>query len=221
MAISSRSNRSLSRFWGIVLALTFYGFVMAGLFGFPRKAAPDLASGGPARIAAVPRPADNGSASAAQSAPAAEAASARPDAGTALAAVASSDSEASASASMVVGPVDVPSVQPGSGTVPPGAGATPPSRPATAQVATLEIAAKPVGVAGSPPAWTDLVRRCSNGRWTWQSTSCPVPARRVVWRWARSCAVRLGNLCLGPHYVRVQVVTTDAAPADTHGGVWR
>jgi hypothetical protein len=234
MAISSRSNRSLSRFWGIVLAVTFYGFVMAGLLGFPAhkygKLPSDPAGKGPAQVVSVPHPGTNGLAAVSRGASTAEAAGALPGVAAApspqatttqvaMAGVTSSDSGVSAPPAMVVRSVEPAKAQPDSDAAPAGAEAAPSSQ--APPVATVEIAAKPVGAAGLP-GWSDLVRRCSDGQWAWQSASCPVPSRRVVWRWVRSCAIHLGRLCLGPHYARVRVAGPDTWSTDAlHGDFWR
>jgi len=175
MAVSNRSNPSLARFWGFVLAFMFYGFVMVGLLGFPahRTGAPlpDPAGTGRAQVAGVPRPESEASASAPVVSPQ-KAASAQLDSGgthlaaatppslqaspTSVPMIASAakataggpqpENEASTSAPMGAPTEDAANAQPIPGATPL-TGAAPPQADTT-QMATIASAAKPM--AGGP-----------------------------------------------------------------------
>ncbi len=70
---------------------------------------------------------------------------------------------------------------------------------AVTQPPTVAVATRPLGANAPSPAWAvALPHRCTDGNWTW--STCGAPARRIVWRRVRHCAITLGNLCLGVSY---------------------
>jgi len=120
MAVSDRSNPSLARFWGVVLAVMFYAFVMAGLLGFPAHRTgpppPGPAGTGRGQVAGVPHP----------------------------------ESEASASAPMVTLTEKAASAQAGSGGTPLAGAAPPSPQASPTQVPMIASAAKSVPTANGP-----------------------------------------------------------------------
>lgn len=129
---------------------------------------------------AKPIPADNGGAQAAGVPP--------------------SRSEASASAPTVAPTDKAADAQPNSGATLVAAAPASPEASIT-QVPTIAVSAKPIPPAAPRLAWANIRHYCSDGEWTWDSRACRAPPRRIVWRWVlRGCAIRLGNVCIGPSY---------------------
>lgn len=172
MSISSRSNRALSRFWGVILATMFYGFVMAGLLGGPAHKAGKPQHGG----------ADPGSATAV--------AASRPATLTPLPTV-----------TVAPLPVPARQTAAGLQPVPLGAAQADVSASDPPAVAAKEAATPPDAnqeVAMAPPprvARDQLPHRCPDGQWTWQpglngcSATPAAPRRVVVWRRVRRTCV--------------------------------
>lgn len=247
MAVSDRSNPSLARFWGFVLAVMFYGFVMAGLLGFPAhktgKSPPGPAGTGPAQVAGMPHPESEATGSApiatpiqtanaqstsdatplATAAPPPVQASTTQAPTTATAAklvptgdgpaqvtgVPHPESEAAASAPLATSTEKAANAQPNSDASQVAAAAPPSPQAVTTQMPTIAVAAKPASPTLSGPDLADIGHRCGDGQWTWQSRGCPVHPRPVVRRWVlRGCAIRVGNLCIGPTYKPIEVVGT-------------
>lgn len=122
------------------------------------------------------------------------------------------ESNESASAPMVTPTEDAPNAPPNSAATPIAAAALPAPEAVATQLQTIVITAKPV----PRPALVNIRHRCADSGWTWQSGACPARPRPVVWRWVlRGCAIRLGNLCIGPSYAPIQVAGT----SERH--VWR
>ena len=117
------------------------------------------------------------------------------------------DNDASAATvAVVTSAATAANVQPTSSSTPPLVSAAP-----APQTATLASAAMPGSPALSHPAWANIRHRCGDGRWTWQSGACPSHPRPVVWRRVlRGCAMRVGNLCLGPSYGYVEAAAPHA-----------
>ena len=125
------------------------------------------------------------------------------------------ESEASAAAPMVTPTENTANAQPDSGATALATAALPAQQAIAAQVPTIVIAARPVPPAVSRPTLVDVRHRCGNDEWTWQSGACPTHPRPIVWRWVlRGCTIRLGHLCIGAHYVPIEVAGA------SHRQVW-
>ena len=172
MAVSDRSNPSLARFWGFVLAGMFYAFVMAALLGFPAHKTgtplPGPASAGRAQVAGGPHPASEASALMGKTASAQPNSGGTPLAGAAppsrqasptqVPTIASAakptadgpqpESEVSASAPMVTPTDNAASAQPRSGTMSLAAAAPPSQRANATREPAIAGAAEPT--AGGP-----------------------------------------------------------------------
>ena len=169
MAKFARSNRSLSRFWGSIVAITCCGLVLAAALSLPAhksdKPALSATADGPTQTAGAPHPAGDASASATMVAP-----SVVPEAGNANA-------------------------QPNP-TLSAGTARSQTQAITEFQQAPITVAAKPLSTAMSPWISTDeLPHRCSGGQSTW--STCIAHPRRIAWRHGRrSCIINIAGLCL-------------------------
>jgi len=174
MAVSDRSNPSLARFWGFVLAIMFYAFVMAALLGFPAHKTgtplPGPASIGRAQVAGWPHPESEASALTEKTASARPSSDGTPVAGAAPPSRRASptqvptmvsaakptaggrrpESEASASTRMITPTENDASAQPRSGTMSLAAAAPPSPQADATQEPAIASGAKPTASGPQP-----------------------------------------------------------------------